>query len=50
MTDEMKKVEIVAWLFNNLSLENLQIIRQMAKAIIERPEPVLERNRPPLND
>lgn len=52
MDQEMMKVEILAWMFNELSLQNLETLQQMAKAMLKRVQNPEEEKRPypPLND
>lgn len=50
MPDEMKKLDILIWLFNNLTAGQLEVLKNMARAMTERPDSVTEKKRPPLND
>lgn len=46
----MKKIDMLAWMFNHLTMDQLATLKNMALAMIERPEPVQVNKRPPLND
>jgi hypothetical protein len=50
MSEEMKKIDLIVWMFNNLTSQHLEALKNMARAMTERPEPVTEKKRPPLND
>jgi hypothetical protein len=50
MSDEMKKIETLIWMFNNLTTGQMETLKNMALAMIEPPVSITEKKRPPLND
>ncbi len=50
MTEEMKKIDTLTWMFHNLTSDELDSLKNMARAMIERPEAKTEIKRPLLND
>lgn len=50
MTEEMKKIETLTWMFHHLSSDQLESLKNMARAMSERPDPQPVIKQPPLND
>jgi len=49
MTEEMKKLEALIWMFNNLNADQIEKLKRMALAMSKCHEQH-DKKRPPLND